>query len=95
MESLSLKNICNELSTVKHKLHPIGIQLGIPHHKLKEFEKQDCPFTDSINYWLDGNVEGVSVSWESIVNAISSEHVDEKGLAREIAKKYGVQTEKG
>ena len=88
METLDLKRILNELSIVRYKQYQIGIQLGIPHHKLKEFEKEGDSFSAAIHYWLMGNVEGATVSWESIVNALSSQHVDEKKLALEISSKY-------
>lgn len=93
--NLNLKSISNELSTVKHKQSKIGIQLGIPLHKLEEFERERDPLSASIDYWLKGNVEGVPVTWQSIVDALSSPHVDEKGLAQDIARKYCRPTEKG
>ena len=62
MESLDVKTISNELTTVKHKLHQIGTQLGIPLYKLKELEKEECPLIALFDYWCKGNVEGSSVS---------------------------------
>lgn len=77
----------------------IGIQLGIPHHKLKEFEKEHTPFIAAMDYWLNGNVEGISVCWESLVAALSSSHVMELGLANTISAKYcqqnNIQEDKG
>lgn len=95
METLNLKNISNELSDVKYKQYKIGIQLGIRHNKLKEFETENEPFSASINYWLNGNVKEVPVSWQSIVDALSSSNVDENGLAQKIAEKYCPPLEKG
>ena len=94
-ENLNLRNISNELSTVKHKQYEIGIQLGIPRHNLEEFKKERDALSASIDYWLKENVEEVPVTWQSIVNALTSPHVDERGLAQRIAKKYCLPTEKG
>ena len=77
-----------ELGKVAHKWFKIGIQLGIPHHKLKEFESERDPFSAAVNYWLNGNGEGVPVSWRSIVAALESSYVDETGLAHRISEKY-------
>lgn len=88
METLNLRNISNELSSVKYKRHKIGIQLGIPFYKLKEFETESEPFSASIDYWLKGNVKEVPVTWQSIVDALLSDSVDEKRLAKKIAQKY-------
>ena len=77
-----------ELGKVAHKWFKIGVQLGVPLHKLKEFEKEADPLSAVIDYWLNGNVEGVLISWKSIVAALESSHVDETGLAHRISKKY-------
>ena len=85
---LNLMTICMELGEVAHKCFKIGVQLGIPRHILKEFEKEDDPLSAVIDYWLNGNVEGVPVSWRSIVAALESSHVWETGLANKVSKKY-------
>ena len=77
-----------ELGNIQHKLFKFGIQLGIPHGKLKEFEKEADPLSTVVDYWLNGNVKGVPVSWKSVVEALESSHVDESGLANSISKKY-------
>ena len=77
-----------ELGEVTHKWFKIGIQLGISRGKLKEFEKEDDPLSAIIDYWLNGNVESVPVSWRSVVAALESSHVDETGLANRISSKY-------
>ena len=77
-----------ELGQIKYKLFEIGIQLGISHGKLKEFEKEADPLSAMIDYWLNGNVEEASVSWRSVVAALESSHVGETGLANKIKKKY-------
>ena len=61
----------------------IGIQLGIPLNKLQEFKKEDDPLSLVVDYWLKGNATE-PVSWESIVIALKSEHVEETRLARQI-----------
>ena len=43
--SLTLRLICEELKEVTYKWFEIGVQLGIPHYKLKEFQKEDNPLT--------------------------------------------------
>ena len=77
----------NELATVSHEARKIGIQLGIPNHKIKQFEDSDNVFSDVMDYWLKGNTE-VPTTWESLVNALESPYVGEVGLARLLRKKY-------
>ena len=77
-----------ELGKIKHKWFEIGIQLGISRGKLKEFKEEDDRLSAIIDYLLNGNVEGVLVSWRSIVAALESSHVGETGLANTIKKKY-------
>ena len=62
--------------------------LHVPRHKLEEFRKEEDPLAALVDYWLRGNVKGVPVSWQSIVTALESSHVDERGLARRIGEKY-------
>ena len=85
---LDLSTICEELAKVKYKWWDIGLKLHIPYHKLKEFEKEADPLAAVINYWLNGNVENVPVTWRSIVAVLESSSVDEKGLAKTIGDKY-------
>ena len=72
----------------------ICTQLGIPVSKYEEFRQYDHSngvdiLTAASDYWLKGNVEEDGTPcWESVVAALRSEHVDEKGLARRIEKKY-------
>lgn len=94
-KTLDLRNVSSELSVARYKLYQIGIQLGIPHNKLKEFEKESDPLSASIVYWLKGNVGNVPVTWQSIVDALSSPQVEEKKLSQEIAEKYCPPMEKG
>ena len=79
-----------ELGEVAHNWFKIGVQLGISHGKLKEFEKEVDPLSAVINYWLSDNVEDteVPVSWKSIVAALKSSYVGETGLANKISSKY-------
>ncbi len=70
-------------------MYKIGVQLGIPTHKLDEFKKEDDTLLKMIDYWLRGNVKDVvPVTWESIVEALRSNHVDEMGLAEEVCNQY-------
>lgn len=83
-----MRIICDELGEVVYKWKRIGLHLGIPHHKLMEFKKDDDPLIRAVNYWLKGNVEDVAISWKSIVAALNSSHVREAGLAKRLSKKY-------
>ncbi len=81
--------MCGELSILSGKRTEIGIQLGIPLYKLKEFEKEGDPLAATIDYWLKGNTgDAVPRSWESVVAALRSHHVGELGLANKIEEKY-------
>ena len=68
----------------------IGIQLGIPHYKLKAFKEEPDPLSAVIDYWLMGNVpeSTVPISWKSIVAAMKVDSVGEPGLAEQIYRKY-------
>ena len=90
LASIDLKTVCDELGEVKRKFLQIGVQVGISHDKLLEFKEMSDPFAASINYWLRGNVKDsqISQSWEAIVAALESSHVDEIGLAKKIKAKY-------
>ncbi len=85
---LDLRTICNELAPVQHKLSKIGVQLGVPQPKLMEFKNSDDPLAALIDYCLCGNVEGVPLTWRSVVDALMCPHVDERGLAKDIEEKY-------
>ncbi len=78
------------MGSIKTKWFNVGIQLGIPRSKLKEFEEERDPLSAVVDYWLEGNVTEpvVPISWKSIVAALISKHVGEPGLAEEISKKY-------
>lgn len=90
-----LRTICNELGVVKFKWFEIGVQLGIPRAKLMEFQREDDPVAAGVDYWLNGNVENISLSWRSIVKALRNRHVRELTLAQKIEEKYGQQENKG
>ena len=85
---LNLRTVCEELTEVVYKWKKIGVQLGVPHYKLMEFKSSDDPLMHLVDYWLKGNVEGVSVSWNSIVKALRSRYVQATGLANKLEKKY-------
>ena len=86
--TLTVKCLCDELGSVKYKWFEIGVQLGIPYEKLMEFKNHQDPLAAAVMYWLKGNVEGIAISWRSIVSALKSDHVGETGLAKKIFKKY-------
>ena len=86
VDSLNLKLIHAELKKVAYKWSEIGVQLGIPRYKLMEFKKEDDPLAAAVDYWLNGNVEGVPVSWRSVVAALKFS--GETGLAKRISEKF-------
>ena len=92
VDSFDLKTIYNELSVVLYKWFQIGVKLGVPYHKLKEFEEEKDPLAAIIDYGLKGNIEGSPFSWKSIVEALKE--ID-NSLARRIENKYcGFQEDK-
>ena len=80
---------------MKFKWFEICVQLGISRAKLMEFQKEDDSVAAGVDYWLNGNVENVPLSWKSIVKALRSRHVREPTLAQRIEKKYCQQEHKG
>ncbi len=94
LTALTLQAVCHELGRIKSQWFNIGIQLGIPQYKLKEFEKEIDPLSAVMDYWLQGNVEQTKPrSWKSIVEVLKSDHVGQPGLAETIRKKYCQQEE--
>lgn len=85
-----MKAVCSELGKVAHKWKKIGVQLGIPYHMLKKFEKEDDPFLETVNFSLQGNAieSGVPLSWQAIVRALRDSTVEEDGVAEVIYRKY-------
>jgi len=83
-----MRTLCRELGSIKCKAFEFGVMLGIPVYKLMEFKKEDDPLALSLDYWLKGMVEEVSVSWRSVVEALESDYVEEKVLAEKIKKTY-------
>ena len=91
---LDLREVCNELGSVRHKSFNIGVELGTPPYKLDEFvDECDDPLAAVIDYWLRGNAEkGLPISWQSIVAALRSPLVNEDGLASAIEQKYCIKS---
>lgn len=89
IDKLDLRTICNELARVAYKWFKIGTMLGVPYHKLKEFEKDIDPLTSVFHYLLsNGTAENIPLTWISIVAALKSDHVGEPGLATCISNKF-------
>ena len=78
------------MGKASHKWFTIGVQLGIPHHVLKKFEKEDDPLSAVVNFWLEGNAKesGVPITWQSLVAALKDDTVGEGGIADHISKEY-------
>ena len=90
-----MRTICNELARVAYKWFTIGTQLSVPHHKLKEFEKDEDHLVSTFDYLLsNGTTGGVPLTWMSIVEALDSDHVAEYGLATAIRNKFCKADEK-
>ena len=65
--------------------------LGVPYHKLKEFEKDRVgdPLTSIFHYLLsNGTAENTPLTWMHVVVALKSDHVGEPGLATCINDKF-------
>ena len=88
---VNLRNLMNALSSVESKWYKIGVQLSIPPCKLRTFEVDyhSCErrLSESLLFWLDGNHE-IPVTWESIVQVLSSPSVNENSLACQIQAKF-------
>lgn len=78
--------LCKELEEIRWKSDEFFIQLGVPYHKLREYQKRNDPLAAAVEFWLNGNVKGVPVSWSSIQTALWN--VNEKRLADHIGTKY-------
>ena len=76
------------------KYYPIGLQLGIDENKLDEFELTHQTvvrrFSAVISHWLKGNAK--PVTWESLLAALKSRSVAEKGLAEKLEENYIVKS---
>ena len=84
-----LKTICKALGGIKTKWFEIGIQLGIPRSKLKEFQEERDPLSAVVSFWLQGNVEeSEPLTWKSIAEVLKTEHVGELALSEKIYKEY-------
>ena len=88
-----MQTITRELGSVMAKWYSIGIQLGIVHAKLNEFEinyrAADRCFIEVFNFWLKGNTP-VPVSWKSLVEILELDCIGEKGLAGRLREKGGM-----
>ena len=77
--------------SARDKWYDIGLELKIPYHTLNAIEK-DCPnscadcLRKMLVEWLTG--DSPAPSWSGLVEALSSDPVGEKSLARDIHTKY-------
>ena len=84
---LDYKTVCSELRPVKHNYLKVFGCLGVPHHKLKEFEQREVdPMAASVDYWLRGNAKDAEVSWNSLAEALQI--AKERKLADHIRGKF-------
>ena len=87
-------SITNELGSVIDKWFLIGIRLGVSEAKLRQIEAnyhtvERC-FSEMISFWLNGNTR-VAVSWKSLIDALESQFVNERGLANQLREKVGLK----
>ena len=85
--TLTLKKVTNELAEVS-KWYFLGIQLEVPHKKLKEFESDypkdsDRCKIEAIGWWLKNHPKP---SWAVLVEAL--EAMKEFGVVNKIKAKY-------
>ena len=88
----SLKTLLNELAPVRHMWREICIQLNISNKKLQDFEKFDDPFTECLDYWLDGNTD-VPITWGSVVRALESPDLSYNFMAQRLREKWTTSKE--
>ena len=90
-------SITNEFGSVIDKWFQIGVQLGVSEAKLHQIEAnyrtvERC-FSEMISFCLNGNTR-VAVSWKSLIDALESQFVNEKGLANQLREKIGLKLDK-
>ena len=89
---IDLRDVTNELGSVMNKWFQIGVQLGVSEAKLHQIEADHdtanrC-LSEVIIFWLNGNTN-ISVTWDSLIEALESSIVGEQGLAKRLIKKHG------
>ena len=98
MLALNLRNVNHELAYVRGKWYDIGVQLDLSDTKLHEIEADyhfmHRRFSEVINFWLKGNTL-IPVTWESLIDALESPPVNERGLAKELREKLGLHKNTG
>ena len=91
-----MKNLLTVLAPVTDKYYIIGIQLGISKDVLKSIEKDYGEavrrLSEVLSYWLDENVEGATVSWDSLISALDSPHVKNNKLVTVLRQEYSKST---
>ena len=88
-----LREVLNELHTVRDKWMIIGLQLGVEYSVLQDIEKQpegDDPNRNKrlLSVLLHA-IEVHSITWKDICEALSSPSVGEQVLAQQLAKAKG------
>lgn len=98
MLALNLRNVNHELAYVRGKWYDIGVQLDLSVAKLHEIEIDyhfmHRRFAEVINFWLKGNTL-IPVTWESLIDALESPPVNERGLAKKLREKMGLIKDTG
>ena len=86
-----LKELLNELHTVRANWYSIGLQLDIPHTTMDCLKQNHSDPSDLmrevLKYWLDTAVDP-RPSWEAVVAALRSPVVDKKCIAEKLESMY-------
>ena len=86
------ETICEELRPVSFKWFKIGIQLGLPHKDVKRLTKEDqeSSLKAIIEFWMAGDEKEwtVPINWQSVVQALRSDHVGEAEFAKQVYFKF-------
>ena len=93
-----MKNVIDELACVRGKWYDIGVQLDLSDTELHEIEANyhftNRQFSAVINFWLRGNTL-IPMTWESLIKALESPPVNERGLAKKLREKMGLIKDTG
>lgn len=75
--------MCKELSTIKPHWRAFGMNLGVPKHKLDEYEDKKEPLFEVINYWDAGNIKDKPVmTWKAVADTLRC--IEKPNLAKAI-----------
>lgn len=89
----------NVAPKINHKWDDFGLLLRIPLHILNSLRKAGSDFRcfmEVVEYWKTNQylktVKLYSYTWKSLIDVLTSPHMNERPLAAEIEKKLGIIT---